>query len=80
MKERKKVKSLSHVQLFETPWTEETTRLSHGQPTRLLCPWDFSGKSEKPTGVVAISFSKHNYEANGIPVDSIGDSGSHLLV
>ena len=27
--------SLSHVQLSATPWTE---------PTRLLCPWDFSGK------------------------------------
>ena len=35
-----KVKSLSHVQLYVTPWTEE--------PTRLLCPWDFPGKT---TGV-----------------------------
>ena len=34
------VKSLSRVQLFATPWTEE--------PTRLLCPWDFPGNS---TGV-----------------------------
>ena len=35
------VKSLSRVQLFATPW--------HGlQPTRLLRPWDFPGKS---TGV-----------------------------
>ena len=31
-----KVKWLSHVRLFATPWT---------QPTRLLCPWDFPGKS-----------------------------------
>ena len=34
-----KVKSLSRVRLFATPWL---------QPTRLLCPWDFPGKS---TGV-----------------------------
>ena len=34
-----KVKSLSHVRLLATPWT---------QPTRLLHPWDFPGKS---TGV-----------------------------
>ena len=34
-----KVKSLSRVQPLETPWL---------QPTRLLCPWDFPGKS---TGV-----------------------------
>ena len=31
--------SLSHVQLFATPWL---------QPTRLLCPWDSPGKN---TGV-----------------------------
>ena len=31
--------SLSHVQLFVTPWTV---------PSRLLCPWDFPGKK---TGV-----------------------------
>ena len=30
------VKSLSHVQLFVTPWL---------QPTRLLSPWNFPGKS-----------------------------------
>ena len=35
-----KVKSLSCVRLLVTPWTI--------QPTRLLCPWDFPGKS---TGV-----------------------------
>ena len=34
-----KVKSLSRVRLFVTPWTAAT---------RLLCPWDFPGKS---TGV-----------------------------
>ena len=34
-----KVKWLSRVRLFETPWL---------QPIRLLCPWDFPGKS---TGV-----------------------------
>ena len=34
-----KVKSLSRVRLFATPWTT---------PTRLLRPWDFPGKS---TGV-----------------------------
>ena len=34
-----KVKSLSHVRLLATPWL---------QPTRLLRPWDFPGKS---TGV-----------------------------
>ena len=37
--EIKKVKSLSRVRFFVTPWTE---------PTRLLCPWVFPGKS---TGV-----------------------------
>ena len=36
----KKVKSLSRVQLFATPWTVACTRLLH--------PWDFLGKS---TGV-----------------------------
>ena len=35
-----KVKSLNRVRLLATPWTL--------QPTRLLCPWDFPGKS---TGV-----------------------------
>ena len=35
-----KVKSLSHVRLFATQWTVACTRL--------LCPWDFLGKS---TGV-----------------------------
>ena len=35
-----KVKSLSHVQLFATPWTVACTRFLH--------PWDFLGKS---TGV-----------------------------
>ena len=38
--ERKTVKLLSHVRLFVTPWTVACTRL--------LCPWDFLGKS---TGV-----------------------------
>ena len=38
-KSKVKVKSLSHVWLLVTPWT---------QPTRLLHPWDFPGKS---TGV-----------------------------
>ena len=42
-----KVKSLSRVRLFAP----------HGlQPTRLLRPWDFPGKS---TGVGAIAFSSH---------------------
>ena len=36
----KKIKSLSRVRLFATPWTVACTRL--------LCPWDFLGKS---TGV-----------------------------
>ena len=40
VKERKKVKSLSCVQLFATPWTVACTRL--------LCPCDFLGMS---TGV-----------------------------
>ena len=31
-----KAKSLSHVRLFATPWT-----------ARLLCPWDFPGKSTR---------------------------------
>ena len=31
------MRTLSHVQLFATPWTI--------QPTRLLCPWDFPGKN-----------------------------------
>ena len=39
-RKRKKVKSLSHVQLFATPWTVACTKL--------LCPWDFLGKN---TGV-----------------------------
>ena len=34
-----KVKSLSHVWLFETPWTVACTRLLH--------PWDFPGKSTR---------------------------------
>ena len=38
--EKVKVKSLSCVRLFATPWTV--------LPARLLCPWDFPGKS---TGV-----------------------------
>ena len=33
-----KVKSLSHVRLFATPWT---------MATRLLRPWDFPGKSTR---------------------------------
>ena len=33
-----KVKSLSRVRLFMTPWL---------QPTRLLCPWDLPGKSAR---------------------------------
>ena len=37
-----KVKSLSRVRLLDTPWTAGL------QPTRLLRPWDFPGKS---TGV-----------------------------
>ena len=37
---QKKVKSLSCVRLFAAPWTVACTRL--------LCPWDFLGKS---TGV-----------------------------
>ena len=36
---REKMKSLSCVQLFATPWTEERTRL------RLFRPWDFPGKN-----------------------------------
>ena len=39
-KKEKKVKSLSHVQLFVTPWTVACTML--------LNPWNFLGKS---TGV-----------------------------
>ena len=39
MKVKMKVKSLSHVQLFETSWTTAY---------QALCPWDFPGKS---TGV-----------------------------
>ena len=42
---KKKTKSLSHVQLFMTPWTI----------ARLLCPRDFPGKN---TGWVAISSSR----------------------
>ena len=34
--ELRKVKLLSCVQLFATPWVEE--------PDRLLCPWDFPSK------------------------------------
>ena len=36
LKERKKVKSLSHVWLFVTPWTVAYTML--------LCPWDFPAR------------------------------------
>ena len=35
----KKVKSLSHVRLFAIPWTVACNRL--------LCPWDFLGKSTR---------------------------------
>ena len=45
--EKVKVKSLSHVRLFETPWT--------AADQAPLCPWEFPGKS---TGVGAIAFSK----------------------
>ena len=38
-----KVKSLSHVQLFATPWT-----VAYQASTRRLHPWDFPGKN---TGV-----------------------------
>ena len=37
-----KVKLLSRVRLFATPWTRPQ------EPTRFLCPWDFPGKN---TGV-----------------------------
>ena len=46
-----KVKSLSCVRLFATPWTESgvtqscQTRSNPVQPTRLLHQWDFPGKS-----------------------------------
>ena len=43
--ERKKVKKLSHARLFVTPWAVACTKL--------LCPWDFLGKS---TEVVCHSF------------------------
>ena len=36
-KERKEVKSLSRARLFATPWIVACTKL--------LCPWDFQGKS-----------------------------------
>ena len=42
-----KVKSLSRVRLFTTPW-EGDPMVGPLQPTRLLRPWDFPGKS---TGV-----------------------------
>ena len=43
------VRSLSHIQLFATSWTT---------PARLLCPWDFSGKSTG--GGVAVSSSRRS--------------------
>ena len=56
-----KVKSFSHVRLATTPWL---------QPTRLLRPWDFPGKS---TGVGChfllrgISFRPHQNHEVGFP-------------
>ena len=38
-RKERKVKSLSRVRLFATPWTVACTRL--------LCPWDFLGKSTR---------------------------------
>ena len=48
-----KVKSLSRVQLLATPWT---------QPTRLLRPWDFPGKSTG-VGCHCLLYSRRNEEA-----------------
>ena len=45
-----KVKSLSRVRLFKTSWL---------QPTKLLCPWDFPGKS---TGVGCHCLLRHRVE------------------
>ena len=54
--ERKvKVKSLSHVQLFATPWTVACTRL--------LWPWDFLGKS---TGVGCHFFLQGIFQTQGL--------------
>ena len=40
-----KVKLLSCAQLLATPWKEEPVRPHGLQPTRLLRPWEFPGKS-----------------------------------
>ena len=44
-----RVKSLSHVRLLATPWT---------QPTRLLCPWDFL-QMENSWDFLQILFWRH---------------------
>ena len=46
-----KVKSFSRVRLFATPWL---------QPTRLLCPWDFPGKSTG-VGCQCLLWIMHDY-------------------
>ena len=58
------------------------------EPTRLLCPWNFPGKN---TGVVAISFSKGifraqgsnpcllNWQANSLPLSHQGSHNNTFL-
>ena len=55
-----KVKSLSRVRLLATPWT---------QPTRLLRPWDFPGKS---TGVGCHYLLLNEHEFEPTPGDNEG--------
>ena len=69
-----RVKSLSHVQLFVTPWT------------MLLCPWDFPGKS---TGVGCQFLLQRIFLTQGLnpglphcrqTLYHLSHQGSHLLI
>ena len=70
------------------PWSSVQFILVTQSCPTLCCPMDYSLPGSSVHGIfqarvlewVAISFSKHNYEANAIPVGGISDSGSHLLV
>ena len=73
-----KVKSLSCIQLFVTPWTV---------PARLLCPWGSPGKN---TGVGCHSFLQGifqtqgsnscllRWQADSLPLNNQGSLLTHL--
>ena len=55
-----KVKPLSRVRLFVTPWTVASV---HTESCRLLCPWDFPGKS---TGVGCCFLLQEIFPTHGL--------------